>query len=93
MYLIFTYNGELIQDIKNLSHRYDFIQGDLYEIELSKLVCESIYNEDFLTIKQIIRRLKMEKINKKSINNDYLFLDFYLNNFDKIFIMEKNDSN
>lgn len=93
MYLIFTYNDILDPDVQLFIEIYDYMMCQTYIVKLSDIVCKSIYNEDFLTIKLLIRKIKILKFINKNIINDYIFLDFYINNIDKIHIIKINDSN
>lgn len=85
MDLIFIYHGDLDHNIKSIVNTITLFDDKMYMVELSNIVCNSVYKEDYLMIKQILRTLKIGKISKNNVNsNDFLFLDFFINNIDKI---------
>jgi len=93
MYLTFTYDGKLDEDVQFFIEICDYMIGQTYTVNLSDIVCKSIYYEDYLTIKTLMRKIKILKLINKKMVNDYIFLNFYINNIDKISILKINDSN
>lgn len=93
MYLTFTYDGKLNEDVQYFTEICDYMIGQTYTVKLSDIVCKSIYNEDYLTIKILMRNSKIFKLINKKMVNDYIFLNFYINNIDKISILKINDNN
>lgn len=93
MYLTFTYDGKLNEDVQYFTEICDYMIRQTYTVKLSDIVCKSIYNENYLTIKILMRNSKIFKLINKKMVNDYIFLNFYINNIDKISILKINDNN